>query len=183
MPDARYAARKVCDSRARFDMRMLLAPAPADRPRNRPEDPTPLVVRFGALGDMVLLTPLLRHLHRRYGQPCRVVGSGAWLEPLFAGNPDVLEVLRVRSRRCPYRLDRSQQRLVKTLRALPPGPVYVCDDYALNKIRWLLDRAGIDPQYRIYANPGCLLGHAEHWIDRWLRFGAMTPRAFSSVRG
>ena len=182
MPGARPYARKVCDSRARFDTRMLLAPAPADRPRNPPEAAAPLVVRFGALGDMVLLTPLLRRLHRRYGRPCRVLGSGTWLSPLYDGNPDVAEVLTVRSRRRPYWSDRSQQRLVKTLRALPPGPVYVCDDYALDKIRWLLDRAGIDPQRCVYANPDCLLGHAEHWIDRWLRFGAMTPRAFSSVR-
>ena len=45
----------------------------------------PLVIRFGAFGDMVLLTPLLRMLHRRYGQACRVLGSGRWLEPLYAG--------------------------------------------------------------------------------------------------
>ena len=48
----------------------------------------PLVVRFGMLDDMVLLTPLLRLLHRRYGQPCRVIGSGRWLEPLLAGHPE-----------------------------------------------------------------------------------------------
>lgn len=141
----------------------------------------PLVVRFGALGDMVLLTPLLHELHRRYGQPCRVLGSGPWLQPLFAGNPDVLETLSVRSRRRPYWLDLSQQRLVKTLRALPPGPVYVCDDYALPKIRWLLQRARIAPECCVYANPDCLLGHGEHWLERWSRFAAMTPRAFAST--
>ncbi|SRR5579883_1146293 len=157
---------------------MLLTPAPLDSSPLA----APLVVRFGALGDMVLLTPLLRRLHQRYGQPCRVLGSGAWLEPLFAGNPDVLEVLVLRSRRRPYWLDRSQQRLVKTLRALPSGPVYVCDDYALDKIRWLLDRAGVAREQCVYANPDCLLGHDEHWIERWLRFGAMTPGAFSSVQ-
>lgn len=143
--------------------------------------PAPLVVRFGAFGDVVLLTPLLSLLHRRYGQPCRVLGSGAWLAPLLAGNPDVREVLTVRSRRRPYWLDRSQQRLVKTLRAQPPGPVYICDDHARDKIRWLLDRAGIPPQRCVYANPACMLRNEEHWIDRWLRFGAMTPQAFGSA--
>ncbi|HET6912075.1 MAG TPA: hypothetical protein VFH71_01895 [Rhodanobacteraceae bacterium] len=141
----------------------------------------PLVVRFGAFGDVVLLTPLLGLLHRRYGQPCRVLGSGAWLAPLLAGNPDVQEVLTVRSRRRPYWLDRSQQHLVKTLRAQPPGPVYICDDYALEKIHWLLDRAGIAPERCVYANPACMLRSEEHWIDRWLRFGAMTPQAFGSA--
>lgn len=143
--------------------------------------PAPLVVRFGAFGDVVLLTPLLSLLHRRYGQPCRVLGSGAWLPPLLAGNPDVQQVLTVRSRRRPYWLDRSQQRLVKTLRAHPPGPVYICDDHARDKVHWLLDRAGIAPERCVYANPGCLLRDEEHWVDRWLRFGAMTPQAFASA--
>ncbi|HXS73183.1 MAG TPA: hypothetical protein VN725_04000 [Rhodanobacteraceae bacterium] len=143
--------------------------------------PAPLVVRFGALGDMVLLTPFLRLLRQRYGQPCRVLGSGAWLRPLFDGNPDVSEVLVVRSRKRPYWLDRTQQRLVRALRALPPGPVYICDDYATPKIRWLLARAGIAPARCVYANPECMLGNEEHWIDRWLRFGAMTPPAFATA--
>ncbi|HET6907391.1 MAG TPA: hypothetical protein VFH52_10620 [Rhodanobacteraceae bacterium] len=141
----------------------------------------PLVVRFGAFGDVVLLTPLLELLHRRYGQPCRVLGSGAWLAPLLAGNPDVEEVLTLRSRRRPYWLDRAQRHLVRTLRAHPPGAVYICDDYALDKVRWLLDRAGIPPERCIYANPGCMLQPEEHWVDRWLRFGTMTPPAFVSV--
>lgn len=135
----------------------------------------PLVVRFGALGDMVLLTPLLHLLHQRYGRPCRVLSSGAWLQSLFAGNPDVLEILAVRSRRRPYWLDRTQRKLVKALRALPPGPVYICDDYATDKIHWLLARAGIAPERCVYANPCCPLGGEEHWIDRWFRFGAMSP--------
>lgn len=135
----------------------------------------PLVVRFGALGDMVLLTPLLHQLHRRYGQPCRVLGSGAWMAPLFAGNPDVDEVLVVRSRKRPFWLDHSQRRLVKALRARPPGAVYVCDDYALAKIRRLLVRAGVASEQCVYAYPGCLLGGEEHWIERWSRFGAMSP--------
>lgn len=135
-------------------------------------------MRFGAFGDVVLLTPLLELLHRRYGQPCRVLGSGGWLAPLLAGNPDVQEVLTLRSRRRPYWLDRTQQRLVRALRVRPPGAVYICDDYARDKIRWLLDRAGIAPGRCIYANPDCLLQADEHWVDRWLRFGTMTPPAF-----
>ena len=169
--------RKVADRRLRWHARMHIAqvnPQPA---------PAPLVIRFGALGDMVLLTPLLRQLHRRYGQPCRVLGSGAWLETLFDSNPDVRDVLVLRSRKRPYWLDRSQQAMVKALRAQPPGPVYICDDYARDKIRWLLTRAGIAPERCIYANPDCLLRREEHWIDRWLRFGAMTPRAFAPMPG
>ena len=141
----------------------------------------PLVIRFGAFGDMVLLTPLLRMLHGRYGQPCRVLGSGSWLEPLFAGHPDVLATIALDSRKRPYWLDASQRRLVASLRGQPPGPVYACDDYSIDKIRWLLARAGIPGDHCVFANPDCLLREGEHWIDRWLRFGAMTPPAFAAT--
>lgn len=141
----------------------------------------PLVIRFGALGDMVLLTPLLRMLHRRYAQPCTLLGSGAWLQPLFAGNPDVGALVSLRSRRRPYWLDASQRRLVARLRARPPGPVYVCDDYAVDKIRWLLERARVPADHCVFANPDCLLREGEHWLGRWQRFAACTPAAFGSV--
>ena len=146
-----------------------------------PTPAAPLVIRFGAFGDMVLLTPLLRLLHRRYGQPCRVLGSGGWLEPLFAGHPDVRATLKLSSRKRPYWLDASQRRLVALLRAQPPGPVYVCDDYSIEKIRWLLRRARIPADHCVFANPDCMLRAGEHWIDRWRRFGALTPAAFASA--
>ena len=141
----------------------------------------PLVIRFGAFGDMVLLTPLLRMLHHRYGQACGVLGSGDWLAPLFAGHPDVGATLKLPSRKRPYWLDASQQQLVSLLRAQPPGPVYVCDDYSIGKIRWLLQRARIPADHCVFANPDCMLRGGEHWIDRWHRFGAMTPAAFAAA--
>lgn len=146
-----------------------------------PNFAAPLVIRFGAFGDMVLLTPLLRLLHRRYGQACRVLGSGDWLAPLFAGHPDVRATLKLSSRKRPYWLDASQRHLVSLLRAQPPGPVYVCDDYSIDKIRWLLQRARIPADHCVFANPDCLLLGGEHWIDRWHRFGAMAPAAFASA--
>jgi hypothetical protein len=42
----------------------------------------PLVVRFGGVDDMVLLMPLLLLLHRRYVQPCQVIGSGSPVQAL-----------------------------------------------------------------------------------------------------
>jgi heptosyltransferase-2/heptosyltransferase-3 len=141
----------------------------------------PLVIRFGAFGDMVLLTPLLRMLHRRYGQACRVLGSGGWLVPLFAGHPDVRATLGLSSRKRPFWLDAGQRQLVSSLRMQPPGPVYVCDDYSIDKIRWLLRRAHIPEEHCVFANPDCMLRAGEHWIDRWHRFGAMTPAAFAAA--
>lgn len=146
-----------------------------------PTPAAPLVIRFGAFGDMVLLTPLLRLLHRRYGQPCQVLGSGGWLEPLFADHPDVGATLRLASRKRPYWLDASQWHLVALLRVRPPGPVYACDDWSIEKIRWLLHRARIPDDHCVFANPDCMLREGEHWIDRWQRFGAMTPAAFAGT--
>ncbi|TAN05829.1 MAG: lipopolysaccharide heptosyltransferase family protein [Rhodanobacteraceae bacterium] len=141
----------------------------------------PLVIRFGAFGDMVLLTPLLRLLHRRYGQACRVLGSGGWLDPLYAGHPDVRATLKLSSRKRPYWLDATQRHLVALLRTQPPGPVYVCDDYSIDKIRWLLRRARVPDAHCVFANPDCMLRAGEHWIDRWHRFGAMTPATFADA--
>lgn len=146
-----------------------------------PTHAAPLVIRFGAFGDMVLLTPLLRILHQRYAHPATLLGSGGWLEPLFAGHPDVGAIVRLRSRKRPYWLDASQRRLVRLLRQHPPGPVYVCDDHALDKIRWLLERAGVAADHCVFAGADCPLREGEHWIDRWRRFGAMTPAAFPAT--
>jgi heptosyltransferase-2/heptosyltransferase-3 len=33
----------------------------------------------------------------------------------------------------------------------------------------------------VFANPGCRLRDGDHWIDRWHRFGAMTPAAFAGT--
>ena len=38
----------------------------------------PIVIRFGRLGDMVLLSPLLNLLHCRYRNPCWLIGSVPW---------------------------------------------------------------------------------------------------------
>ena len=142
---------------------------------------TPLVIRFGAFGDMVLLTPFLQLLHQRYGAACRVLGSGGWLEPLFDGHPDVRGTLRLASRKRPYLLDPGQRRLVNWLRTQPPGPVYVCDDYAVDKLRWLLRHAGVPDNHCVFARTECPLREGDHWVERWQRFAALTPAAFAQT--
>ena len=85
----------------------------------------PLVVRFGALGDMILLTPVLRALAERHGAPCDVVGSGRFLGDLYAGLPFVGECFVIGSRKTPYWFNPDQWALVRWLRARQPAPVYV----------------------------------------------------------
>ncbi|MCS7017451.1 MAG: hypothetical protein NZM42_15220, partial [Gemmatales bacterium] len=103
-----------------------------------PEDPArPLVVRFGALGDMVLIKPFIDRLAERYRGPVDLLGSGPWTRELLAGQPNVGEIRLIASRRRPYWISPEQWRLVEWLRART-GPVWFCDDTP--KTRWLLAR-------------------------------------------
>src|SRR5262245_33923097 len=102
----------------------------------------PLVVRFGALGDMVTLTPLIRHLHARFGEPVDILSLGCWTRPLRESQPGVGRLYLVASRRWPYIFSREQQRLVDELRARGPSATWIADDFMNRKTRWLLRRAG-----------------------------------------
>src|ERR1700712_4574281 len=87
----------------------------------------PLVVRFGALGDMVILTVLIRHLHARFGQPVDIVASGGWARPLLQDQPGVGDIYVIRSRNTPYWLSSEQREMVKVLRARGAGPTWLAD--------------------------------------------------------
>lgn len=86
----------------------------------------PLVVRFGAVGDMVMTTPLLRALAARHGQPCAVLGRGGWLAPLFKHLPFVGEIRTIDSLHWPPWFFSPNKRAISAwLRARGPGPVYL----------------------------------------------------------
>ncbi len=142
--------------------------------------PRPLVVRCGALGDMVLLTPLLALLHRRYGLPPDVLTSGGWSAPLYAGHADVHQVLLTGSRRRPYWLHPRQWQLVRTLATAGRRPVYICDELATGPLARLLHRAGFRDQDLLWVgeHPECA---RTHWVDRWLAFGALDAPGWHGV--
>jgi ADP-heptose:LPS heptosyltransferase len=134
----------------------------------------PLVMRCGAFGDMVLLTPLLRQLHLRFGAPVDVISSGAWTLPLLRGQPGVGELIVIGSRKTPYWFDSKQRELVRWLRTRGPGPTWYCDPGAG---RELLRRGGIPDSFVCDANdmpwvPG------QHFVERWIEFASRTPAAF-----
>lgn len=134
----------------------------------------PLAIRFGAFGDMVLMIPVLKLLHQRFGQPCDVISSGPWTDPLLQRVPAVRERIYLTSRRAPYWFNRSQRDLVARLRARPPGPVYVFEPD--EKPLALLRRAGVKPEWictlRDYPRaPG------EHILAHTLRLAHATPVA------
>lgn len=134
----------------------------------------PLVVRFGAFGDMVLLTALIRPLYARFGLPVDIVTSGPWSEPLLAGQPGVGDILSVRSRKSPYWLAPDQRRLVRRLAARAVGPTWFCDgnDAALPMLR----RVNIPREYIVDVKDHPRLSE-EHATEQWRRLAHVVPPA------
>ncbi len=127
----------------------------------------PLVVRFGALGDMVMLTPLLRMLAERSGEPCDVVGSGAWTKVLYANCPWVRDVYVIGSRKTPYLLSSEQKQLVTSLKERGNSPVWVLEE--MPKVYRLLERAGYDLKQDAVDSLVDERHQDEHTIEHWQR--------------
>jgi heptosyltransferase-2/heptosyltransferase-3 len=131
------------------------------------------VVRFGALGDMVMLTVAIRHLHARFGQPVDVLAAAGWTRALLQGQRGVGEIFLLASRKAPYWLSPDQWRLVRALAARGAGPTWLFD-HDNRKICRLLLRAGWTPEFWCHHEdlPGL---HHSHFCDRWLRFAYRNP--------
>ncbi len=136
--------------------------------------PRPLVVRCGAVGDMVLLTPLLALLQRRYGVASDVLASGAWTPELYAEHPYVGSIFLLGSRRRPYWSDPRQWAISTALQQRRPGPVFLCDERAVVQIRRILAHGGIRERDLLWVGD-CHDTWRPHWIDRWLAFGTQSP--------
>lgn len=139
----------------------------------------PLVIRFGRLGDSVLLQPLLQQLHRRYGQPCDLLAIGGWPSALYAQRPEVGRIVTLQSPRRPLLLSPERLRATGWLRQRRDGPVYVCEPQprALLRIERMLGLAGVPAAHRAYL-VDLPLREGEHWVDHLLRFGEQVPAAF-----
>ncbi len=139
----------------------------------------PLVVRFAALGDVVLLTVLLAALRERHGRPVHLLSSGAWTPVLLGHDPAVGELRLVTSRRAPYWLTPSQWSARRWLSA-HRGPVYLCDPdrYAAR----LLERAAI-PAGRIVRAWDHHPPQPIHWADWWLQIAALDPPELPGPHG
>lgn len=135
--------------------------------------PNPVVIRLGALGDMIVLSPLIRRLHQRYGQPCVVIGSGPWCEPVYRGNPHVAQVFSL-GRHEPLPLRIAWWRARAALRSTDPGPIWVCNDRRTASVNRLLAWSGIDPQRCKFIADGAVAEDA-HEVDRLLRFVERSP--------
>jgi heptosyltransferase-2/heptosyltransferase-3 len=131
-------------------------------------------MRCGALGDMVLLTPLIRQISERFATPVDLVSSGPWTRPLLEGQPGVGRIFLLESRRRPYLFGPDQWRLVRALRERGPGPTWFMDPDAIG--RHLLGRAGIEDRWIVDADAFARQPD-EHYLQRFARVGARSPAA------
>jgi heptosyltransferase-2/heptosyltransferase-3 len=144
----------------------------------------PVVIWFGRIGDMIMLSALLEILHRRFGRPCRIIGAGAWAAEIYRSHPDVAEVICL-GRHTAFFLDREWWHARRALRADAAAPVYVCEDFPskLPRITRLLGWSGTAAS-RCVVMADMLAaakrhGEApEHWVDRLVALGRCTPPAF-----
>ena len=135
----------------------------------------PLLVRFGAMGDMVLMTTLVSALSARHGGcPVDILSSGSWTRPLLAGQPGVGDIYLLKNRSLPFLLSKDQRALVATLRERGAGPVWYCDTD--ERCLRLLQRAGFEPDQVCRAG-NLPLRDGEHLVEYWQRFARETPPA------
>jgi heptosyltransferase-2/heptosyltransferase-3 len=140
---------------------------------------TPTVFFFARLGDMVMVTRMLNLLHRRFGRPCQVVGTGSWTPGTYDGNPDVKGVWAFH-RHLPFLLDTAWRPVRQALRASAPGPIYVCEKHyrQLPRIYRMLRLSGVDPGRCVFLTDRPLrrpVQPTDHLVDRLLALGRRTP--------
>ena len=143
----------------------------------------PIVIRFGRLGDMVLLGPLLQLLRRRYGMPCWLIGSGPWSTPLYRANQDIAQIWSLAGRHTPLLLGPTWWRVLWALRHSGNSPVYVCETAGsrrLPRIKLLLALAGVGPERCLFLAEDAEDGN-EHRVDGLLHFGKQTPAALQAA--
>ena len=134
----------------------------------------PLLVRFGAMGDLVLIQPMIRLLAARYGAPVDLLAAGGWVRPLYQGQPDVGEIHLLAKRKLPLWLSAEKRQLLQWLRQTGPRPVWYCDFD--EKLVPLLAQAGLDERWVVRAKAvGTQDG--EHLVDFSQRLARTVPPA------
>ena len=146
----------------------------AKRPLN------PVVILFGRVGDMIMLTAALSVLHRRYGAACQVVGAGPWNRVLYQGHPDVARCWTL-PRHAPFATTFAWLGVARALRRSAPAPIYVAEAMPrqVSRIERLLALSRIDAARCVLVDERPRQG--EHYIDALLRLCERTPAALAAT--
>jgi heptosyltransferase-2/heptosyltransferase-3 len=142
----------------------------------------PIVIRFGRIGDMLLLAPLLDRLHRGYGAPCLLLGTGPWTAELYTAHPDVARIMQVTARHRPLPLNPERWHMLQALHANRDAPMHVCEGEprALAKIKRMLALAQVDSNRCVFLTDAPGLSD-EHWINRLLRACGLPPSSCANA--
>jgi len=145
---------------------------------------TPTVFFFARLGDMVMVTRMLNLLHKRYGRPCQVIGTGSWTPSTYDGHPDVAGVWAFH-RHLPFLLDAAWRPVRRALRTSAPGPIYVCERHyrQLPRIHRMLILSGIDRRRCVFLVDRPVRGPVQetgHLVDRMVALGERTPASLQA---
>lgn len=143
---------------------------------------SPVVIRFGRLGDTILLQPLLRKLYLRHGQPCQLLALGDWPAVLYSAQPEVAGYIPLRSQYGPLWMRPQRWRAALALRRLRESPFYIAEPElrTRTKVRPMLALAGVPADHCSFIED-LPLQEGEHWVDWLLRFGDSTPAAFRTT--
>src|SRR5436190_18513570 len=141
----------------------------------------PIVIWFGRVGDMILLSALLDVLAARYGGGCHVIGAGSWPGELYATHSAVARVSALH-RYTAWVFDPAWWRTARALRAARADPLFVCgtDPSKLRPIGRLLAASGTDPRRCLILAPEPAEA-CSHWVDRLVSLGRLTPPAFDAA--
>ncbi|MDA1184379.1 MAG: glycosyltransferase family 9 protein [Acidobacteria bacterium] len=123
-----------------------------------------LVVRVGALGDTLMVTPTLRALRRQHPLAEIDVLCSESAAPLVDGNPHVSRVVRLRQRNVPYAVSLEKQHCVKALRARRYDLAILLE--RAPRYRGLLTRAAISDIRSFTESP---FDPVQHCIVNYLR--------------
>jgi heptosyltransferase-3 len=133
----------------------------------------PLVIRFGAIGDLIVTTPLLRALARKYDGACEVIARGEWPLRVFANLPYVQTIKTIYQKKLPFQLARDQKELVRWLKERGSGPVVLLEtDRQSNR---LIDRAGLQGILSSRDIPRNADEHIIDYFGRMCGFNAGDP--------
>src|ERR1700687_1215878 len=135
----------------------------------------PIVIWFGRVGDLILLSALLEVLHRRFGSACHVIGAGSWPAQVYSSH-SVVARFSCLHRYPAWGFAPAWWRTRRALRASRADPVYVCetDPRKLARIRRLLSFSGTEPARCVFLAPESSPG-AAYSVDAQTGLGTALP--------
>lgn len=102
---------------------------------------SPIVIRFGGMGDMIMLLPALKYLHEKYGRGATLICKGSWNRTIYSRLPYVERVVVASRSKAPAAFW-GPRSFWRQFRSLPTSdvPVYVADEtsrYHRQLLSWL----------------------------------------------